>query len=161
MNKILNLNEARILSKKLHQEKQTIVLTGGCFDILHVGHFSLFEHAKKEGDKLVVLLENDEKIKKTKGLKRPLHSQSERAYMLSLIIPIDYVILLPFLESDDKYDDIIEKIKPDIIATTKNDPNIKHKKRQAEKIGAKVKEVIPYIPEKSTSNILAVLFKEN
>ncbi len=161
MNKILNLIEATMLSKKLHQENQKIVLVGGCFDILHVGHFSLFEHAKKEGDILVVLLENDDKIKKTKGLKRPLHTQNERAYMISLIRPVDFVVLLPFLETNNQYDEVIKKIRPDIIATTKDDPNIIHKKRQAEKIGIIVKEVISYIPEKSSTNILKAFLKEN
>jgi rfaE bifunctional protein nucleotidyltransferase chain/domain len=161
MKNILSLSEGLLESESARKANKSIVITGGCFDILHVGHFSLFENAKKEGDVLIVLLENDEKIKKTKGLKRPLHTQKERAHMLSLVKPVDYIILLPLIESDNEYDNIIEKIKPNVIAVTKNDPNIADKKRQAERIGAKVKEVIDYIPEKSTSNILATLLKED
>lgn len=161
MKNILSLSEGFVESESLKKSGKSIVVTGGCFDILHVGHFSLFENAKKEGDILIVLLENDEKIKKTKGFKRPLHSQKERAHMLSLVKPIDYIILLPLIDSDEEYDNIIEKIKPNIIAITKNDPNIADKKRQAEKIGAMVKEVIDYIPEKSTTNILTTLLRED
>lgn len=161
MNKVLTVEQAIILSKKLKKQNKTIVLTGGCFDVLHIGHFSLFEYAKKEGDILMVLLENDEKIKKIKGLKRPLHRQKERAYMLSHINFINYIILLPFLNSNDEYDSIIERIKPTFIAITKDDPNILDKNRQAKKIGAKVKEVISYMPEKSSSGILKILLKEN
>jgi len=161
MNKIINVDQAIEISRDLEKKGKKIVIAGGCFDVLHVGHFSLFEHSKKEGDILIILLESDDKIRKKKGLKRPLHLQKERAYMLSQIASIDYVVLLPKINSDSIYDNIVKKIKPSIIATTKNDPNIAHKKRQAEKIGAFVKEVIEYIPEKSSSNIIECLLREN
>ena len=62
-----------------------IVLVGGCFDILHLGHVVFLEKAKKEGDVLVVLLESDEKVRFLKGKGRPVHTQSERAEILSAL----------------------------------------------------------------------------
>ena len=158
MNQIVSVNEAVTISSQLHKEGKRIVLTGGCFDILHIGHFSLFEHAKKQGDVLMVFLESDEKIQKLKGVKRPLHSQRERAKMISSIRDVDYVILLPDFEKNEDYDELIEKIKPEVLAITQNDPNKQDRERQAKKIGGVVKEVIPYMPEKSTSNALKILF---
>ena len=161
MGKILNIKEAVNKSKALRNQGKTIVLTGGCFDILHIGHFSLLKHAKNEGEILMVLLESDAKIQKLKGLKRPLHSQKERAEMLVAIKYVDYVVLLPNLETNEEYDSLIEKIKPNVLAITQNDPNKIERERQAKRVHAIVKEVIPYLPDKSTSATLKILLKEN
>lgn len=160
MNQILSTQQAIQVSQKLQENKEKLVLTGGCFDILHMGHFALLENAKKQGNVLMVLLESDEKIKKLKGELRPLHNQEQRARMLSSLRFVDYVILLPFLETDSEYDKLIEQLKPSVIAVTENDPYEKQKKRQAKKIGAQVREVTPYIPEKSTSQLMKTLLKE-
>jgi len=160
MKHILTINDAIKISKKLRNQNKTVVLAGGCFDILHPGHIAFIEKAKEKGDILIILLESDEKIKRTKGENRPIHVQQERAMMVQALRFVDYIVLLPFFTENMQYDNLIITLKPHIIAVTANDPNIIHKKRQAEKSGAEVVEVIGYIPNKSTSKLMEVLTKE-
>lgn len=143
------------------KNKKTIVVAGGCFDLLHIGHITLLENAKKEGDLLVVLLESDDTIRKTKGIDRPIHNQKERAQLLSSLRPVDVVILLPDEMTNNDYDNLLAAIKPTIIATTKDDPHIIHKERQAKKIGAQVVAVNTYIPSVSTTKLLKILSCES
>lgn len=146
MGKIIHLKD---LEKKIKRNKSKIVLVGGCFDVLHIGHIYFLKQARKYGD-LIVLLEPDEKIRRLKGIKRPIHTQQERAEILSVISCVDYVVLLPILKSDDEYTKLVKLIRPDIIATTENDPIKNKKSEQAKKVGAKLIE-IKKIKGKSTS----------
>ena len=149
MDKILTIKEAIRLTRKLKNDGKTIVLAGGCFDILHIGHLEFLKKAKEKGNILIVLLESDENVKKLKGIKRPFHNQKDRAEILSFISLIDYVVLLPYLKTNE-YDDIVIRIKPDSIATTKGDKNRMHKERQAKKIQGVVYDVIPRIKNMSS-----------
>lgn len=155
MNKILKVKDAIKIAKKIREQNKSIVLVGGCFDILHVGHIKFLENSKKRGDVLFVLLESDTKVRKLKGNNRPINNQQKRALVLSAISYVDFVVILPDLKTDSEYDDVITKIHPDIIATTINDPNIIHKKRQANLIKAKVLSVTKRISDQSTSKIAA------
>lgn len=130
------------------------VLVGGCFDVLHPGHVIFLEKAKQAGDILIVLLESDKKVRELKGVKRPVHTQKERALVLSSLRSVDKVIPLPYMKDEKSYDRLILKIKPDIIAATKGDSNIIHHQRAAKLSGAKIKIVTKVIGNHSTSNIL-------
>lgn len=157
MDKIITPEKATEISKQLREKGGKIVLAGGCFDILHIGHIRFLREAKKLGDFLFVLLESDKSIKSFKGKNRPINSQEDRADILSSLFYIDYVIMLPQLGRDRDYDRLIFEIKPDIIAATKGDPNIRHKERQAKMLNAKVINVIDNISNKSTSNLIKLL----
>ena len=61
------------------------VWTNGCFDILHRGHIELFKYAKSLGDKLVVGIDSDDKVKKDKGEERPINCVKDRKYILESI----------------------------------------------------------------------------
>lgn len=159
MNKIVNVEEAHKISKQLKSLNKTIVLAGGCFDILHVGHITFLESAKKQGDYLFVLLENDENVKALKGNDRPINHQRERAQVLAAISSVDYVVLLGEMKTNDDYDNLIYALLPDIIATTQNDPQIIHNERQAKKIGAKVSVVTSRIKDKSTTLLAEIISK--
>ena len=159
MNKIIAIEQAIKVSHKLKMQNKSIVLAGGCFDILHTGHMEFLRRAKLHGDVLFVMLESDETIKRLKGNQRPLNNQQHRANVLSSLESVDYIIMLMPLKNDDEYDKVVVNLKPDILATTKNDKFLKHKKRQAEKIGAKVVSVIKRIPDTSTTNLLST-FKQ-
>ena len=131
-----------------------IVLVGGCFDVLHPGHIVFLQKARQAGDKLIVLLESDEKIKKLKGSKRPVHTQKEREVILKALKMVDLVIPLPYLKEDLEYEVFIKKIKPDIIAATLGSLDNHHKERIAKATGAKLKYVTKIIGDYSTTNIL-------
>lgn len=154
MSKTFSVKETIIISNKLHKQGKTIVLVGGCFDLLHVGHVEFLKRAKEKGDALFVLLESDKKVKQVKGENRPIHTQEERAKVLSALEPVDYVILLPYFTRNQDYDNLVMQIKPDIIATTKADRYKIHKERQAKLLNAQVLDVIDRLPNKST-NLLA------
>lgn len=160
MEKILKLEQLEKVSKDLRQQGKVIVLTGGCFDILHIGHITLLENAKKEADVLIVMLESDDSIKAKKGINRPIHTQKQRAHMLSALSFVDYIIMLPSTMSDADYDTVVKQVQPAIIATTFGDPYSFHKERQAEKTGSKVVYVNHPVENISTSTILDLLAKE-
>lgn len=152
--KILNVKEAKNKSHELREKGKSIVLTGGVFDILHIGHVKFLEKAKKEGDSLFILLESDESVRKSKGPKRPINSQSDRAKVLSALETVDFVVLLKGVLQNKDYDKIVKNIGPKVLATSKEDSYIIHKKRQAKLVGGKVSVVIGRLKYKSTSKIL-------
>lgn len=160
MNKIVSIKEAIDISNKLKNQRKSIVLAGGCFDILHIGHIEFLEKAKKEGDYLFILLESDKSLRKLKGKNRPFNSHEDRAKLLSGLETINYIILLPEFRNE-QYDELITKIKPDTIATTRGDPARYHKERQAKMINAKLIDVIEKISNKSTSRLVKILKKDH
>jgi len=160
MNKILTIQQAIEVSNKLKAGGKSIVLAGGCFDVLHIGHIDFLNEAKKRGDILFVLLESDEIIRKIKGNNRPINTQVDRARILSALLSVDYVIILPQFTKDKEYDDIVTRIKPDIIATTEGDKNREHKERQARLIGARVVDVVKNISNKSTTKLIKLLSED-
>lgn len=157
---IISLKEVKQITENLHKQQKSIIVAGGCFDLLHLGHITYLEEAKKQGDVLIVLLESDASIKRSKGIDRPIHSQVERAHLLSALKAVDIVVLLPNVMTNDDYDTLLKNIKPKIIATTEGDPRVVHKKRQADLVGAKIIFVNKYIPTVSTTILLHVLTKE-
>lgn len=160
MNKIITTKQVIRISQKLHDQNKTIVLAGGCFDIVHIGHIAYLTKAKEQGDILIVLLESDKTIKKIKGDNRPFHTQKERATILSALQVVDYVVLLPFMKNDKNYDSLVFSIKPAIIAATKADPQEIHKQRQAKTIHAQVINVVERINDSSTSKLAKLLYKD-
>ena len=151
MNKILTIREAAKIARRLNKQNKTIVMAGGFFDILHLGHIKFLEKAKKYGDYLFILLEDDSKAKKQKGNKRPINSQNDRAKILSAIQNVDYVVMLGNMTNDSLYDKIMVEIQPDIIAVTHGDPYMDRKERQAKLIGAKIVSATKRINNFSTT----------
>ena len=76
-----------------------IIWTNGCFDILHRGHIELFRYAKSLGDKLIVGVDSDEKVKLNKGEDRPLNTLDDRMCVLNSIKYIDMVV--PFKSTEE------------------------------------------------------------
>jgi len=147
-------------SLTLFMTKKSIVLVGGCFDILHYGHIYFLNEAKKLGHYLIVALEPDSRIKKLKGIDRPIHNEQIRKEMLLSLKAVDEVIVLPEFTSNEDYYEFVEKIKPTIIAITENDLLTVIKKDQAKKVNAKLK-IVPKIKNLSSSSIIEALNKDN
>ncbi len=112
MNKLKSEEELLIEIDKARKQNKKIVTTNGSFDILHPAHLSILEKARNEGDLLIVLLNSDNSIKKLKGPKRPILSQSDRTKMLSGLACVDYITIF----DEDNPLKLIQKIKPDIHA---------------------------------------------
>ena len=161
MNRIIDTKKAIKISKKLKREGKKIILAGGCFDILHIGHIRFLEKAKKRGDVLFILLENDKSVKKIKGDDRPINTQEERAVVLSSLKPVDYVVNLSEMNSNSDYDKLIINLKPDVIATTKKSKQIIHNIRQAKLVDAELALVVNRISNRSTTRLAELIAKNN
>lgn len=133
---------------------EKIVLTGGCFDILHNGHLQFLRKARIKGNKLVVLLESDENIKKLKGPDRPINNQQTRARNLAKTGIVDYIVLLRTPKDNVYYYNLVKSVHPAIIAVTKGDPILGIKKNQAELVGGVVYEVMERDLRYSTSKLV-------
>ncbi|HHJ63644.1 MAG TPA: D-glycero-beta-D-manno-heptose 1-phosphate adenylyltransferase, partial [Aquifex aeolicus] len=86
MNELLELLRVR-------RERERIVFTNGCFDLLHAGHVDYLEKAKRLGDVLVVGMNSDSSVRRIKGRERPILPQELRAKLLSALRPVDYVVI--------------------------------------------------------------------
>ncbi|MCK5897655.1 MAG: bifunctional D-glycero-beta-D-manno-heptose-7-phosphate kinase/D-glycero-beta-D-manno-heptose 1-phosphate adenylyltransferase HldE [Methylococcales bacterium] len=102
-----------ILNEIQHAQKkgEKIVLTNGCFDILHLGHITYLKQAKALGQRLVILVNTDESVKKLKGETRPINNLNQRMEMLAALECVDWV--LPF--SEETPQKMIATLLPDIL----------------------------------------------
>ena len=91
-NKIFNLDEMKSKAVTLKKQGKTIGFTNGCFDILHSGHVSYLNQAKKSVDFLILGLNTDSSIKKIKGSSRPIVDQGNRAQVLSGLASVDAIV---------------------------------------------------------------------
>lgn len=152
--KIIPLEKIKILTHYFQGKKTTLV--GGCFDLLHYGHYAFLKKAKEVGDYLIVALESDEFILKHKH-RKPVHSQRERAEILAELHCVDMVVMLPYLSSDREYESFVNKIRPNIIAVTKGDPQTENKKRQAEQVRGELQIVTSMLGDFSSQKITQAL----
>jgi len=92
--------------------EEKVIWTNGCFDVLHRGHIELFKYAKSLGDKLIVGIDSDKKIKKEKGNSRPINTARDRKFMLESIKYIDKVLIF---NSREQLENLIKTIKPSVM----------------------------------------------
>jgi D-beta-D-heptose 7-phosphate kinase/D-beta-D-heptose 1-phosphate adenosyltransferase len=93
------------------RQKQSIVFTNGCFDVVHRGHIEFLKFCKSQGDVVVVGLNSDSSAKAIKGPDRPINNQYDRAAVLAALETVDYITIF------DKPDplNLIKKLRPDIL----------------------------------------------
>jgi rfaE bifunctional protein nucleotidyltransferase chain/domain len=91
---------------------ESIILTNGAFDLLHVGHTRYLHGAKQLGGKLVVAINSDESVRKLKGPGRPMMPESERAEIVAALADVDAVTIF----SEPNVRAIIRELRPDIHA---------------------------------------------
>ncbi len=90
---------------------ERIVMTNGCFDILHAGHVTYLEEAKSLGDRLIVAVNDDASVKRLKGASRPVNALEDRMLVLAGLAAVDWVV--PF--ADDTPAALIESVMPDVL----------------------------------------------
>jgi rfaE bifunctional protein nucleotidyltransferase chain/domain len=88
-----------------------VVFTNGCFDLLHLGHLSYLEAARRLGDRLVVGLNSSESVRRLKGPERPINDDATRSAMLAALAFVDLVVLF----EDDTPAALIEALRPDVL----------------------------------------------
>ncbi|MBL7214250.1 MAG: bifunctional heptose 7-phosphate kinase/heptose 1-phosphate adenyltransferase [Phycisphaerae bacterium] len=94
-----------------HQQKETIVFTNGCFDVLHRGHIDYLKFCKEQGDIVVVGLNSDSSVRQLKGPERPINNQHDRGAVLAALESVDYICV--FEEPDPLR--LIEQVCPDVL----------------------------------------------
>jgi rfaE bifunctional protein nucleotidyltransferase chain/domain len=137
-----------------------VILTNGCFDILHVGHLNLLMRARATGDALsdmpavlVVAVNSDKSVRTLKGPTRPINNENDRVALIAALEPVDYVLTF----NDTRCTDVIEKIAPDVWVKG-GDYTLETldagERSVAERVGAKIK-ILPLIHGYSTTNTIA------
>ena len=155
--KLLTLDEAIAERARLHNAGQSIVMTNGCFDLLHVGHIAYLKESRKLGDQLWVLINSDESIRALKGPSRPIESEAERAYCLAALSCVDRVVVF----HDPRLISEIEQLQPDAY-TKAGDYTLEtlHQGERAafEAAGTKI-HFLPYLDGFSTTNMIEKIHK--
>lgn len=155
MNCVKNLAELVEIRNELKRQKKTVVFTNGVFDILHAGHVDYIAKAKEKGDILIVAVNSDSSVRRIKGELRPIVPQHERAFIISSLKPVDFVVIF----EEDTPHEIIEKLVPDVLVKGADWTIEKIIGRDiVEANGGKV-ETIKFINEQSTTNIIKTILE--
>jgi len=110
------LEELPALVGDLQRRSKKVVLTNGCFDLLHAGHVQLFAAAKELGDFLIVAIDDDASVRALKGNGRPVIRAAERIRILSALDSVDAVVVF----TSDEFDTLLDAIKPDVLVKGSN-----------------------------------------
>jgi len=108
---LVNAAELESLLSEARARGERIVMTNGCFDILHAGHVAYLEEAKALGDRLVVAVNDDASVSRLKGPTRPITPLEDRMAVLAGLAAVDWVV--PF--SEDTPASLIERLLPDVL----------------------------------------------
>jgi rfaE bifunctional protein nucleotidyltransferase chain/domain len=155
MNSEISLSELKAICIKLKASKKKVVFTNGVFDLIHAGHVDYLSKAKSLGDVLIVGLNTDDSVRRIKGGKRPILKQEERAFIVSNLKPVDYVV---FFEEDTP-EKLISELIPDVLVKGADWAVEKIVGKDiVEKNGGEVK-AIDFVNEQSTSKIIDLILK--
>ncbi|MDZ7625008.1 MAG: D-glycero-beta-D-manno-heptose 1-phosphate adenylyltransferase [Ignavibacteriaceae bacterium] len=155
MSSSTSISEIKAIRSKLKASNKKVVFTNGVFDLIHSGHVDYLSKAKKLGDVLIVGLNSDESVKRIKGDKRPILKQEERAFILSNLKPVDYVVFF----DEDTPEKLISEIIPDILVKGADWAVEKIVGKEiVEKNGGKVMN-IEFVNDQSTSKIIDLIVK--
>ncbi|MGH7992289.1 MAG: D-glycero-beta-D-manno-heptose 1-phosphate adenylyltransferase [Limisphaerales bacterium] len=150
--KLIAGNKLPVWRAALRAAGKKLVVTNGCFDLLHVGHVSYLESARNLGDALLVGVNGDDSARQLKGEGRPVNSEADRAAVLAALASVDGVCIFA------------EKTAVKFLATAQPDIYVKggdytpdtlnqEERRAVESAGGKI-VIIPFVPGKSTTALL-------
>ena len=150
MGEILKLADASELREALRRERKTLVFTNGHFDLLHVGHLDYLEKARTLGDALFVGLNGDASTTRLKGPGRPLVPARERARLLAALLPVTAVIIF----EEDTAENLLRALQPDVYVKGGDYEDKPLPERAAvEAYGGRI-ELIEYLPQRSTTQLI-------
>lgn len=150
--KILSLPALRQRAEEMRQAGQRLVLTNGCFDLLHVGHVRYLQQARQLGDALAVAVNGDQSVQALKGIGRPLNSEGDRAEVLAALECVDLVTIFP----DMRATEVIKAARPavyvkggDYTLQSLNQEEVAALKDAGTEI-----KTLPLVPGKSTTSLI-------
>jgi D-glycero-beta-D-manno-heptose 1-phosphate adenylyltransferase len=150
--KIVSPDCLAALAESLRAQGRKLVLTNGCFDLLHAGHVRYLQAARSFGDALAVAINGDDSVHALKGEGRPLNTESDRAEIVAALACVDYVVTFP----EVRVTQLIEKVRPAIYVKGGDyTPASLHSEERAalEKVGAEIR-ILPFEPGHSTSGLI-------
>ena len=150
--KIIALEKLSEWRKTFRASGKKLVVTNGCFDILHLGHVTYLENARNFGGALLVGVNSDDATRQLKGAGRPVNSETDRAAVLAALQSVDGVCLF----ADTAATRFLAAAQPDIyvkggdytLETLNQD-----ERRAVESAGGKI-ILVPFVPGKSTTSLL-------
>jgi D-beta-D-heptose 7-phosphate kinase/D-beta-D-heptose 1-phosphate adenosyltransferase len=155
--KVLDLPELLRTLAPLREKGARVVLTNGCFDLLHPGHVTYLEAARDLGDVLVVALNSDQSVRRLKGPERPILSEGDRAIVLAGLRSVTYVVVF----AEDTPRDLIGQVLPDVLVKGGDwaaDQIVG--KEEVERAGGRV-ATIPFVAGQSTTGIVERVLQRN
>ncbi|HEX7517081.1 MAG TPA: adenylyltransferase/cytidyltransferase family protein [Chthoniobacterales bacterium] len=150
--KIVNPDRLAAITDSLREQGRKLVLTNGCFDLLHAGHVRYLQAARALGNALAVAINGDDSVRVLKGEGRPLNTESDRAEIVAALECVDHVVLFPEVRATR----LIEKVRPSVYVKGGDyTPASLHPEEHAalEKIGAEIR-ILPFEPGHSTSGLI-------
>ena len=150
--KIVDLEQLQALTAQLRATGKKLVVTNGCFDLLHAGHVRYLQAARALGDVLLVGINGDDSTRKLKGGGRPVNNENDRAEVLAALACVDVVTIFPELRAMR----FLELAQPAIYAKGGDytvDTLNEDEKRVLDRAGAEVR-IIPFEEGYSTSALL-------
>jgi D-glycero-beta-D-manno-heptose 1-phosphate adenylyltransferase len=137
---------------KLRQGGKRLVITNGCFDLLHAGHVTYLEAARNEGDALLVGVNSDESVRALKGPGRPINSETDRALVIAALQSVDGV----FIFREQNAVEFLKTVEPEIYVKGGDytlDTINQEERRFVENSGGKI-VLLGHVPGKSTTALL-------
>ena len=153
--KIIKWDDLPAWRKKFRATGKKLVVTNGCFDILHLGHATYLETARSFGDALLLGVNGDAAVRGLKGAGRPVNSEADRAAVLAALQSVDGVCIF----ADTTATKFLAAAQPDIYVKggdyTLETLN-QEERRAVESAGGKI-VLVPFVPGKSTTSIFDVI----
>jgi rfaE bifunctional protein nucleotidyltransferase chain/domain len=150
--KIISWEQLPEWRARLRTAGKRLVVTNGCFDLLHLGHVTYLENARNLGDVLLIGLNGDESVRQLKGHDRPVNGESDRAAVLAALESVDGVCIF----GDVTANRFLARAQPDIYVKggdyTLETVN-QEERRTIEQSGGSIR-IIPFVPGKSTTALL-------
>jgi rfaE bifunctional protein nucleotidyltransferase chain/domain len=150
--KVVNVKELAQIAKAMRAAGKRLVITNGCFDLLHLGHVRYLQAARALGDVLAVGLNGDQSVRELKGADRPINNERDRAELLAALEDVDFVAIFPEVRATR----FLETVAPEIYVKGGDyTPDTLNAEERAimEKIGTEI-HFIPFEPGYSTSRII-------
>ncbi|MDJ0750894.1 MAG: bifunctional D-glycero-beta-D-manno-heptose-7-phosphate kinase/D-glycero-beta-D-manno-heptose 1-phosphate adenylyltransferase HldE [Woeseiaceae bacterium] len=108
---LVDVDALLALVEEARGRDERVIMTNGCFDVLHAGHVAYLEEAKSLGDRLIVAVNDDASVKRLKGQSRPINALEDRMLVLAGLAAVDWVVSF----ADDTPADLIGKVLPDVL----------------------------------------------
>jgi rfaE bifunctional protein nucleotidyltransferase chain/domain len=150
--KIVNPDRLAVIADSWRGQGRKLVLTNGCFDLLHAGHVRYLQAARALGDALAVAINGDDSVRALKGEGRPLNTERDRSEIVAALGCVDHVVIFP----ETRVTQLIEKVRPSIYVKGGDytpDSLDPEERAELEKVGAEIR-ILPFEPGYSTSGLI-------